>query len=470
MTVDRSNPHPGNWYILYRGKTRGPYSLQKLQAMRARGEFSRIHQVSHDRVSWEPASILDEVFGASPSAVHEHSTPAVTFAEPAAVARDETSAPTQEGGFVPAEFPIYESEPHRSAARSRDFRPQTAIIVLGLMVAVAVPVLYAIVPSGPSDSSAAPGSNAANAAETARSGTDAQLQGGDDAVEPVAPAGPDMAANSTQDVSEPPSRLMPPAVSDLHGGDSEQQLIQVLGYVVCGMQIRSKTGQVLDLPRSTGSCFLVTPDGYAVTNRHVVEELATGTDAELFRKLKLNPKLEVEMKAWVLFPREEYPAELIWTSDSFDLAVLKIDRPSGPYLRLSGTPDLDRGTTVFAFGFPGAARTPLSDEERSAAAQRLDDAREVGEYFTWRDRQFSETRGTVSRVIDEDTRLGRRWVQHTAEISPGNSGGPLVTEDGVVRGINTQGIQQTAGMNYALSLFQLKRELEQHIPGLVWQP
>src|SRR5258708_33548221 len=53
------------YFIRVRGKVLGPFTLEKLKALRARGQFSRIHEVSTDRQDWQPASTLDGVLGLS---------------------------------------------------------------------------------------------------------------------------------------------------------------------------------------------------------------------------------------------------------------------------------------------------------------------------------------------------------------------------------------------------------------------
>jgi hypothetical protein len=53
------------YFIRVRGKVLGPFTLEKLKALRARGQFSRIHEVSTNRQDWQPASTLDAVLGLS---------------------------------------------------------------------------------------------------------------------------------------------------------------------------------------------------------------------------------------------------------------------------------------------------------------------------------------------------------------------------------------------------------------------
>jgi hypothetical protein len=68
------------YYIRFRGMVSGPYTLEKLRGLRARGQFSRIHEVSTDRESWSPASSIDDLFAAPASKLASRSGPQTTVA------------------------------------------------------------------------------------------------------------------------------------------------------------------------------------------------------------------------------------------------------------------------------------------------------------------------------------------------------------------------------------------------------
>jgi len=61
--MNQSNPISDDrqFYIRFRGRTLGPFGVEKLMSLRARGQFSRAHEVSTDKQHWSPASILDEI-------------------------------------------------------------------------------------------------------------------------------------------------------------------------------------------------------------------------------------------------------------------------------------------------------------------------------------------------------------------------------------------------------------------------
>src|SRR5262249_39439826 len=146
---------------------------------------------------------------------------------------------------------------------------------------------------------------------------------------------------------------------------------------------------------------------------------------------------------WVFFGKEKYVARIVHVSPEYDLAVLKVERRDAPFFLLSSTDAPPRGTKVVACGFPGATRDPLTAEEKFEKSLRDDrvlraiQARKrvrVEDNLSGSDFEFDRTGGTVTRPVHEEG--GPRWIQHEATLHHGNSGGPLLTEDGTVVGIN----------------------------------
>lgn len=162
---------------------------------------------------------------------------------------------------------------------------------------------------------------------------------------------------------------------------------------------------------AAGTGMLLRPDGYILTNRHVIEGAR---------------KVEV-----TLHDRRVYPvsSKNIWLDDIADLAVIKIDESNLPTLQF-GNPDIIQvGDWVIAIGHAMG----LSPLEGGATV----------------------TVGIVSN-------LGRSYVlgnstnydliQTDAAINPGNSGGPLVNLDGEVIGINSAGVSDAQGIGYAINV------------------
>ena len=151
-----------------------------------------------------------------------------------------------------------------------------------------------------------------------------------------------------------------------------------------------------------GTGFIIDPSGIAVTNNHVV------TGAAL-------------LKVWVGGESEARNAKVLGVSECWDLAVIDLEGGDYPYLTFHEGA-IDPGLEVYAAGFP------LGDPE------------------------FTLTKGIVSKArADGETNWASvpAVVEHDARIRPGNSGGPLVDEDGKVVGINYAGNDQF-DLNYAI--------------------
>ena len=178
--------------------------------------------------------------------------------------------------------------------------------------------------------------------------------------------------------------------------------IDVTGYGV-PEQDESNSSQLLQRQRSLGSGVIVDPDGYIVTNNHVVA-------GALRIRVTLAPTT-VEMVPYhtsLAHRQRVYEAKLIGTNRAADLAVIKIEEKGLPFIPL---PDelfrVRLGQTVLAIGSP----------------EGLD---------------HTVTKGIVSAVGRQpDLDKPMVYVQTDAPINPGNSGGPLVDRDGNLIGINT---------------------------------
>ena len=156
-----------------------------------------------------------------------------------------------------------------------------------------------------------------------------------------------------------------------------------------------------------GSGVIISPDGYIVTNNHVVDG---ATD------------IRVTMN-----DRRILPAKLIGRDKLTDLAVIKVNASGLPSVPWGDSTKLHPGQTVLAFGNPLGFR-------------------------------FSVTRGIVSALnrpnpFGQDRRAPGEFIQTDAAINQGNSGGPLVDARGDVVGINTFLVSPSgafAGMGFAI--------------------
>jgi len=190
---------------------------------------------------------------------------------------------------------------------------------------------------------------------------------------------------------------------DLSGNDDElpeglQGFGQFFGHP---MQPRNRVAHVL------GSGVIISPDGYIVTNNHVVDG---ATDIRV-----------------TMSDRRVLAAKLVGRDPMTDLAVLKINGSNFPSLPWGDSTKLRPGQTVLAFGDPLGFR-------------------------------FSVTRGIVSALNrpnpdPEDRRKPGEFIQTDAAINQGNSGGPLVDARGEIVGINTFLISPSgafSGMGFAI--------------------
>jgi serine protease Do len=146
------------------------------------------------------------------------------------------------------------------------------------------------------------------------------------------------------------------------------------------------------IEHGVGSGIIISPDGYIVTNNHVV-------DGAMEMRVTLND-------------RRILKGHLVGVDKLTDLAVIKVDAKDLPSIAWGDSTKLQPGQTVLAFGSPFG-------------------------YF-----QFSVTRGIVSAVnrpnpYSDDPRKPGNFIQTDAAINPGNSGGALVNAHGELVGINT---------------------------------
>ncbi len=251
--------------------------------------------------------------------------------------------------------------------------------------------------------------------------------------------------------------------------NNEAEIAECTGLIVCGFHAVMPDGKEVDVPESSGTGFAVSSDGYVLTNKHVVEHAVERRNARaLWEKIRKEKLIDISPTIWIFFGQDnEYSAKVVHMSDNYDLAVLKVDRRSSKCFRLSSKDPIPRGTQVYALGFPSASRVPIDENEVAEQARRHSFEGPIHNQFKKRDFEYDPKNGTVGRVIL--TSDGQRCVEHNAALNPGNSGGPLVTADGTVIGINTLLIKGAAGVFYSLAMPQLKAELAKHVPGIHWE-
>ncbi len=176
--------------------------------------------------------------------------------------------------------------------------------------------------------------------------------------------------------------------------------------------------------KELGSGYIISPDGYIITNDHVA-----GNASEI---------------TVTLTNGKSYPAKLIGTDHATDICLLKIDGSDFPYVTLGNSDNIIIGEWVIAFGNPFGL-------------------------FSLNDKP-TVTVGVVSSTGMNLEQMDQRYyvdmIQTDAAINGGNSGGPLVNSLGQVIGMNTLiytagGVKGNIGLGFAIPINKVKKIITQ---------
>ncbi|WP_180682422.1 DegQ family serine endoprotease [Tepidicella baoligensis] len=184
------------------------------------------------------------------------------------------------------------------------------------------------------------------------------------------------------------------------------------GMVPRGPQPRQEQGPEIERPRGVGSGFILSADGYIMTNAHVVE----GADQVIV----------------TLPDKREFTAQVVGADRRTDVAVVKIEAEGLPAVRIGDVSRLRVGEWVIAIGSPFGLENTVTAGIVSAKQ------RDTGDYLP--------------------------FIQTDVAINPGNSGGPLINMRGEVVGINSQIYSRSGGfqgISFAIPIDEAVRVSDQ---------
>jgi len=296
---------------------------------------------------------------------------------------------------------------------------------------------------------------------------------------------------------EQEGRSASPSISRHGGVDQPQAADGLAGKLAAAFPVGNPLEEArnatvfIKTPWGSGSGFFVTPNGYIVTNRHVVEfdgaklkefkgkadkmaaelerdrrnrevlqnQLATIRDPgvrrqveeELERRQEAHEKYRalhqeiidqlqrIERSSWssdikvILIDGSELPVQSLKMSERTDLALLAVDCYNAPFIReKKDSRNLGQGEKVYSIGSPMGLRHTV-------------------------------TGGIISGYREYK---GRKFIQTDAPINPGNSGGPLIDEQGGLIGVNTMVLRDAQGIGFAVPFQEVKTEFAQYLGEL----
>jgi S1-C subfamily serine protease len=228
--------------------------------------------------------------------------------------------------------------------------------------------------------------------------------------------------------------------------------IRVAGMLRAEFQdILERSVEEKEVEVGTGSGFVISPYGHILTNYHVISDEDLTLDV---RGTHVQIHLDVETIE-VVFPSPmpgnegdgsslRFVASVDAVDPELDLAVLSVSGANLPYIPLGDSEGVDSGDKVQVFGFPFGNRVEVGRASVPDIVPKV-----------------SVSRGAVSAKRAGDDGL-TRYLQTTATVNPGNSGGPMVDPDGFALGVIRMKLAEGDGIGFAIPINVVKDFLEAH--------
>ncbi|MDX2162826.1 MAG: trypsin-like peptidase domain-containing protein [bacterium] len=182
-------------------------------------------------------------------------------------------------------------------------------------------------------------------------------------------------------------------------------VVDKVGAAVVSIRIRAASRGRQPGGEGAGSGMILTPDGFILTNHHVIER--------------------AEAMEVLLTDGSHFPARVIGTDAATDLAVIKVDENGLPFVTFGDSDKLRVGQLAIAIGNPLGFQSTVSTGVISALGRAM--------------------RGESGRLIEN-------VIQSDVSLNPGNSGGPLVDSRGRVVGVNSAIIAQAQGISLSIPI------------------